>query len=220
MGLVSLFIFFKVSPKLAKRLSSELGVFLAWLARDNMHDPVIKAGLAHLWFVTLHPFDDENGRMARAVGDMVLAQSESTGRRYYSVSSQIQKERRDYYEKLEATQKGTMDVTDWLDWFLGCLLRAIHGADEQLSGILFKAVFWQHWAGVAMNTRQIKLINRMLDGLEGKLTTSKWASIAKCSTDTALRDITELLHLGVLLRSESSGRSTSYLLKKPPGELA
>lgn len=197
-------------------LSSELKAFLAWLAANSQHDPVIKAGLAHLWFVTLHPFDDGNGRIARAVGDMVLAQSENTSQRYYSLSSQIQKERKDYYTQLEATQKGTMDVTAWLTWFLGCLLRAIQGADDQLSNVLFKSRFWQHWAGVTMNARQIKLMNKMLDGFEGKLTTSKWASIAKCSTDTALRDITELLHLGVLQRSDSSGRSTSYLLIKLP----
>jgi len=196
----------------AKQLGSELKVFLAWLAEDGLHDPVIKAGLAHLWFVTLHPFDDGNGRIARAIGDMVLAQSELTGQRYYSLSSQIQKERKSYYEQLEATQKGSMDVTAWLEWFLGCLLRAIQGADEQLSHVLFKSAFWQHWAGASMNPRQIKLMNKMLDGFEGKLTTSRWASIAKCSTDTALRDITELLELGVLKRSESSGRSTSYLL--------
>jgi Fic family protein len=200
----------------AKQLDSELKVFLAWLAEDGRHDPVIKAGLAHLWFVTLHPFDDGNGRIARAVGDMVLAQSETNGQRYYSLSSQIQKERKNYYEQLEATQKGTMDVTAWLAWFLGCLLRAIQGADEQLSNVLFKSLFWQHWSGVSMNLRQIKLMNKMLDGFEGKLTTSKWASIAKCSSDTALRDISELLDLGVLQRSESSGRSTSYLLTKLP----
>ena len=200
----------------ATQLDSELKVFLAWLAEDGWHDPVIKAGLAHLWFVTLHPFDDGNGRIARAVGDMVLAQSETNGQRYYSLSSQIQKERKNYYEQLEATQKGTMDVTAWLAWFLGCLLRAIQGADEQLSNVLFKSLFWQHWSGVSMNLRQIKLMNKMLDGFEGKLTSSKWANIAKCSSDTALRDIKELLDLGVLQRSESSGRSTSYLLTKLP----
>mgnify|MGYP003346808464 CR=1 FL=1 len=170
------------------------------------------AGLAHLWFVTIHPFDDGNGRIARAVGDMALARAERSTQRYYSLSAQIQRERNDYYDRLEAAQKGEMDVSGWLAWFLGCLLRAVQGAVETLAQVLAKARFWQHWAGTPMNDRQIKLLNKLLDGFEGKLSSSKWAAIGKCSQDTALRDITELLERGVLERSAASGRSTRYEL--------
>jgi len=175
-------------------------------------DPVIKAGLAHLWFITIHPFDDGNGRIARAVGDMALARAEQSSQRYFSLSAQIQRERKDYYDRLEATQKGDMDVTDWMEWFLACLLRAVQGAEETLAQVLVKAGFWQHWAGTPMNSRQIKLLNRLFDGFDGKLTSSRWAAIGKCSQDTALRDITELLERGVLKRSGAGGRSTSYEL--------
>ena len=187
--------------------------FMLWLNADQRDDPVVKAGLAHLWFVTVHPFEDGNGRIARAVGDMALARAEASAQRYYSFSAQIQRERSTYYERLEATQKGSMDVTEWLEWFLGCLLRAIEGADQTLSSVLLKARFWQRWAGVSMNDRQIKLLNRLLDGFEGKLTTSKWAAIAKCSQDSALRDIAELHERRVLMRSQASGRSTSYAIQ-------
>jgi Fic family protein len=176
---------------------------------------VIKAGLAHLWFVTIHPFEDGNGRIARALGDMALARAEQSAQRYYSLAAQIQREREDYYDRLEATQKGDMDVTDWLQWFLACLLRAVQGAEETLAQVLVKARFWQHWAGTPMNDRQIKLLNKLLDGFDGKLTSSKWAAIAKCSQDTALRDITELLERGMLKKSAASGRSTSYELATP-----
>jgi Fic family protein len=186
--------------------------FLNWFNVDRHDDPVIKAGLAHLWFVTLHPFEDGNGRIARAVGDMALARAEQSALRYYSLSAQIQRERSDYYNRLEATQKGGLDVTDWLAWFLACLFRAVQGAEETLASVMAKARFWQHWAGTPMNDRQIKLLNRLLDGFEGKLTSSKWAAIGKCSQDTALRDITELLERGVLRKSAASGRSTSYEL--------
>ena len=196
----------------ADRLEAEMGAFLSWLNADQNGDPVIKAGLAHLWFVSIHPFEDGNGRMARAVGDMVLARAEGSAQRYYSVSAQIQRERKDYYDRLESTQKGGMEVTAWLAWFLGCLLRALQGSEETLASVLAKARFWQRWAGVPMNDRQIKLLNALLDGFEGKLTSSKWAAIAKCSQDTALRDISELLARGVLKKSAASGRSTRYEL--------
>lgn len=201
----------------AHRLEAEMGEFLNWFNVDNQDDPVVKAGLAHLWFVTVHPFEDGNGRIARAVGDMALSRAEKSPQRFYSLSAQIQRERKDYYDRLEATQKGDLDVTDWLEWFLTCLLRAIQGAGETLSQVLAKARFWQHWAGTPLNDRQIKLLNKLLDGFEGKLTSSKWAAVAKCSHDTALRDITELLERGVLKKSEASGRSTSYELM-PVGE--
>ena len=143
---------------------------------------------------------------------MALARADQSPQRFYSLSAQIQRERKDYYDRLEQTQKSTLDVTDWLAWFLGCLLRAMQGADVTLSTVLTKARFWQHWADTPMNERQIKLLNSLLDGFEGKLTSSKWGKIAKCSPDTALRDITDLLNHGVLLKSDAGGRSTSYEL--------
>jgi len=196
----------------AHLLDAEMMDFLDWFHHDQHDDPVIKAGLAHLWFVTIHPFEDGNGRIARAVGDMALARAEQSAQRFYSLSAQIQHEREDYYDRLEATQKGDMDVSAWLDWFLACLLRAIKRANATLASVLAKARFWQHWAGVPMNDRQIKLLNKLLDGFDGKLTSSKWAAIAKCSQDTALRDISDLVERGALKKSEASGRSTSYEL--------
>ena len=196
----------------AHLMEVEMLDFLSWFNVDPHDDPVIKAGLAHLWFVTVHPFDDGNGRMARAVGDMALARAEDSAQRFYSLSAQIQRERSAYYDRLESTQKGGMDVTDWLEWFLACLLRAVQGAQETLASVLAKARYWQRWAGLPMNHRQIKLLNKLLDGFEGKLTSSKWAAIAKCSQDSALRDINELLECGVLKKSTASGRSTSYEL--------
>jgi Fic family protein len=197
-------------------MDAEMADFLLWFNVDQHDDPVVKAGLAHLWFVTIHPFEDGNGRMARAVGDMALARAERSAQRYYSLSAQIQRERKDYYDLLEATQKGDLNVTAWLEWFLACLLRALQGAEETLAAVLTKARFWQHCAGIPLNERQIRLINRLLDGFDGKLTSSKWAAIAKCSQDTALRDITELLERDVLKKSEASGRSTSYELVPRP----
>lgn len=173
-------------------------------------DALVHAGLAHLWFVTLHPFDDGNSRISRAVGDMALARAEGSAQRYYSLSAQIQRERKQYYEQLEATQHGTLDVTPWLDWFLACLLRAVQGADALLAGMLDKAQFWQRWAGTPLNARQTLVLNRVLDGMEGQLTNAKWAAIAKCSPDTALRDINGLLALG---RLEGGGRNTAYALQ-------
>jgi Fic family protein len=195
-------------------LNDEMSRLLAWFNHDQKDDPLVKAGIAHLWFVTVHPFDDGNGRIARAVCDMALARADQSAQRFYSLSAQIQRERRDYYDILERTQKGSLDVTDWLVWFLGCLLRALQGADLTLSRVLLKANLWQRWAGIPLNGRQIKLINRMADGFEGRLTSSKYASLAKCSPDTALRDINELLSLGILTKMPGGGRSTGYELAR------
>ncbi|HFT8005325.1 TPA: Fic family protein [Burkholderia cenocepacia] len=194
----------------AARLTHEIRRFLAWLNAPPAEPLLIRAGLAHLWFVTLHPFDDGNGRIARALGDLVLARADRSPQRFYSLSAQIQRERNAYYDVLERTQRGSLDVTEWLAWFLNTLGRAIDHAHTTLDAVLIKARFWQRYAGVAMNERQIKVMNRLLDGFEGKLTTTKWAALAKCSQDTALRDITELVERGMLRRSSSGGRSTSY----------
>lgn len=194
----------------AERLDSEISVFLDWFNGHVELDPVLKAGLAHLWFVTIHPFDDGNGRIARAIADMALARSEHSAQRFYSMSAQIRLERNAYYGTLEATQRGSMDVTGWQVWFLDCLKRAIDGARETLSSVLFKSRFWDRFAAEALNERQIRVINRMLDGFEGKLTSSKWAKLAKCSQDTAYRDILDLMERRVLKKNPGGGRSTSY----------
>ena len=196
----------------AARLGMEVDQFLAWLNADTADQPVLKAGLAHLWFVTLHPFDDGNGRIARAIGDLLMARADGSPERFYSLSAQIQRERKDYYDILERTQKGTLDITEWLAWFLDALHRAIDHAQLTLNVVLSKASFWRYWASTPFNERQIKLLNRLLDGFDGKLTSSKWAAIAKCSPDTALRDISELVASGVLKKSAAGGRSTSYEL--------
>lgn len=196
----------------ANALPAEIVAFLQWFNAAPAGDALIHAGLAHLWLVTLHPFDDGNGRISRAVGDMALARAEGTAQRFYSLSAQIQRERKQYYDHLEATQRGMLDVTPWLDWFLACLLRAVQGADGLLVTVLDKAQFWQRWAGTPMNARQTQVLNKVLDGMEGKLTNAKWAAIGKCSADTALRDINDLLVLGVLRRLEGGGRSTGYEL--------
>lgn len=200
----------------ADRLEVEMNRFLEWVNAESGDPPLIKAGLAHLWFVTLHPFDDGNGRIARAIGDLLLARADGSPQRFYSLSAQIQRERNAYYDILERTQKGTLDVSEWLAWFLGALHRAVDQAQRTLDAVLVKARFWQRFAGTPMNERQVKLLNRLLDGFEGKLTTSKWAAIAKCSPDTALRDINELLAHGALRKSAAGGRSTSYELNDPP----
>jgi len=199
------------APK-ADRLDQEMRGFLHWFETDSGIDPVLKAGMAHLWFVTIHPFDDGNGRIARAIADLALARSENSPQRFYSVSAQIRQERKAYYDILEETQKGTMDITPWMDWFLGCLGRAIGGAQFTLSAVLAKARFWERVQGVALNNRQRLVLNRLLDGFEGKLTTSKYAKLAKCSQDTALRDILPLVERGILVRNPEGGRSTSYAL--------
>jgi Fic family protein len=196
----------------ADTLAVEMARFLTWANDDTGEPALVKAGLAHVWFVTLHPFDDGNGRIARAIGDLFLARADGSPQRFYSLSAQIQRERKDYYDALERTQKGTLDVTRWLSWFLGTLGRAFSSAHGTVDAVLVKARFWQHWAGCALNERQVKVLNRALDGLEGKLTSSTWASLAKCSPDTALRDITQLLDLGVLTRAPGGGRSTAYEL--------
>jgi len=194
----------------AARLDGEMARFLRWLNDSHDHPPLLKAGLGHLWFVSLHPFDDGNGRIARAVGDLLLVRADGSPQRFYSLSAQIQRERSAYYAVLERTQKGDLDVTAWLLWFLQALQRAVEDAHRTLDHVLAKARFWRVAATIPMNERQIKLLNRLLDGFEGKLTTSKWAAVAKCSSDTALRDIAELVQHGVLRRSEAGGRSTSY----------
>lgn len=201
----------------AYRLESEVGWFLAWLNEGSDELPLIRAGLGHLWFVTLHPFDDGNGRIARAIGDLLLARADGSPLRFYSLSAQIQRERKAYYGILERTQKGTMDVTEWLAWFLDSLHRALEQAQHTLDAVLVKARFWQCWATIPLNERQVKLLNRLLDGFDGKLTSSKWAAIAKCSPDTALRDINDLLSRGVLQKMAAGGRSTSYQLSDRQG---
>jgi Fic family protein len=200
------------APK-ARRLDREMKAFLAWFESDSPLDPVLKAALAHLWFVTIHPFDDGNGRIARAIADMALARSENSPQRFYSMSAQIRQERSAYYDILEATQKGSMDITPWMDWFQGCLGRAIDGAQLTLSAVLAKARFWERTRETPLNDRQRLVVNRLLDGFEGKLTTSKYSKLAKCSQDTALRDILQLVEKRVLLRNPEGGRSTSYSLK-------
>ena len=200
----------------AARLEAEVSRFIGWLNVASHEPLLIKAGLGHLWFVTLHPFDDGNGRIARAIGDLLLARADGSPQRFYSLSAQIQRERTAYYDILERTQKGAMDVTEWLAWFLDTLHRAVEQAQYILDAVLIKARFWQRWAATPLNERQLKLLNKLLDGFEGKLTSSKWAVIAKCSPDTALRDIKDLLARGVLRKSDAGGRSTSYVLDDAP----
>jgi Fic family protein len=194
------------------RLEKEMRAFLNWFNADTNIDPVVKAGLAHLWFVTVHPFEDGNGRIARAIADMALARAENCAQRFYSMSAQIRVERKVYYEMLENTQKGALDVTPWLQWFLGCLDRALAHADETLAGVMKKARFWERHAGVSLNERQRAILGLLLDGADGKLTSSRWAKLADCSQDTASRDIAALLEAGILVKEPGGGRSTSYAL--------
>ena len=196
----------------ADRLSAEVRAFLTWFNATDGIDPVIFAAMAHLWFVTIHPFEDGNGRIARAIADMALARSEGTPRQFYSMSSQIRIERKAYYETLEWTQKGDLDITKWIAWFLQCLDGAFGGAETILASVLRKARFWEAHTGDALNDRQRLVINRLLNGFEGKLTSSKYATLAKCSQDTAARDIDDLSHKGILVRDPAGGRSTSYSL--------
>ena len=198
----------------ANRLEAETSRFLDWVNGASNDPPLLKAGLGHLWLVTLHPFDDGNGRIARAIGDLLLARADGSPQRFYSLSAQIQRERKVYYDILERTQKRSMDVTEWLAWFLDTLHRALDQAQDTLDAVLIKTRFWRRWATTPLNERQVKLLNRLLDGFEGKLTSSKWAAIAKCSPDTALRDITDLLARGLLRKSDAGGRSTSYELNE------
>jgi Fic family protein len=197
----------------AARIEDEMAALFAWFNGPNLFDPVLKAALAHLWFVTIHPFDDGNGRIARAIADTALSRAENSGLRFYSMSAQIRKERKAYYDILEATQKGDMDVTPWMKWFLGCLDRAIQAAEGTVDAVLIKARFWSSIPDGTVNERQRLMLNRLLDGFEGKLTNRKWATITKCSADTALRDIQDLVRKNILVPGEAQGRSASYSLR-------
>lgn len=196
----------------AAKVPEEMSNFLAWFNSANDIDPVLKAAIAHLWFVTIHPFEDGNGRIARAIADMQLARADESQQRFYSMSTQIRKERKDYYDMLEATQKGPLDITTWLTWFLSCLDRAFLGTNDILSNVLLKARFWEKHVSVGLNDRQKLIINRMLNGIEGKMTSSKWAKMAKCSKETAIRDIQDLISKDLMIKEEAGGRSTSYVL--------
>ncbi len=196
----------------ASRLDKEMTKFLSWFEADLKLDPVLKAGIAHLWFVTIHPFEDGNGRIARAIADMALARADGTSSRFYSMSRQLEKERKEYYIQLERQQKGSLDITSWLSWFLGCFSHAVDNADDTLSSVLFKAALWNRINEVPVNGRQRLIINRLLDNFKGHMTTSKYAKIAKCSSDTALRDIRELVVRHILIQNPGGGRSTSYRL--------
>ena len=201
-----------------ERLKKEMGAFLKWFNAKEETDLVLKSALAHFWFVTIHPFEDGNGRIARAIADMMLARSEKTAQRFYSMSAQIQQERKAYYDVLEKSQKGMLDITRWIEWYLGCLKRSINASEELLETVLVKDRFWKTHAGQSLNDRQRKVINRLLDGFEGKLTSSKWAKLAKCSADTALRDIHDLREKKILVKEQAGGRSTSYALALPKAE--
>ena len=197
----------------AALLDGEMSRFLQWAngAGDGT-DPVLRAALAHLWFVTIHPFDDGNGRIARAIADWLLARSDDSPQRFYSMSAQIRRERKSYYEMLERTQRGTLDITPWMEWFLVCLGRAFEETERTLASVLRKARFWDQHASTPMNDRQRRILNRLLDSFLGKLTTKKYAALAKCSHDTALRDIHDLIGHGILVKDPGGGRSTSYSL--------
>jgi Fic family protein len=198
----------------AARVKTEMEIFLEWHNCQEAPERLIKAGIAHLWFVTIHPFDDGNGRIARAITDQTLACSEKSAQRFYSMSAQILKERNQYYDVLEATQKGSLDITPWLEWFLGCLDAALDGAETTLNAVLRKASFWETHSGESFNVRQRMVLNLLIDDFQGKLTSSKWAKLGKCSQDTALRDIDDLIRRNILTRGASGGRSTSYSIKE------
>lgn len=196
----------------AERVPAEMDRFIAWVNSDEPIDAVLKAAIAHLWFVSIHPFDDGNGRIARALTDMLLARSENTGKRFYSVSAEMKLLQKEYYEVLERTQHGDGDISEWILWFLHCFEQALTAAENTLSSVLRKADFWERNRNVSINERQRKLINLQFDGFFGKLSTGKWAKIAKCSTDTALNDIRDLVEKGILKKSEEGGRSTNYVM--------
>jgi len=197
-----------------ERLEYEMSAFLSWFNADSERDPVMKSALAHFRFVTIHPFDDGNGRIARAIADLQLARADRTELRFYSMSSQIQREKKTYYDTLEKCQKGSLDISEWMKWYLGCLLRSIRESHSTLGSVLKKAEFWKRYAGASFHKRQRDILNRLLDGFEGKLTSSKWAKIANCSQDTAQRDINDLIDRGILEKEDAGGRSTSYRLCK------
>ncbi len=196
----------------ASDIKTEMELFIKWFNSEENLDPMIKAGLAHLWFVTIHPFEDGNGRIARAITDMLLARSDGISQRFYSMSAQIRLERKKYYTVLEKSQKGTLDVTEWLKWFLNCLKNALNASEQILSRVIYKHRFWNMHAAQVLNDRQVLLINKLLNGFTGKLTSSKWAKIAKCSADTALRDIQDLMDKRILQKGAGGGRSTNYEL--------
>jgi Fic family protein len=198
----------------AERLNQEMKLFLKWFNAKSETDGVLKSGIAHLWFVTIHPFDDGNGRIARAIADMQLTKAEGDVQRFYSMSAQIRLERKGYYDILEKTQKGNLDITDWLIWYFNCLDRALDKTEERLQDVLRKTKFWDVHQKTAINERQRLIINKLFDGFDGKLTSSKWAKMTKCSADTALRDIHDLMHKKILIKEEAGGRSTNYILKK------
>jgi Fic family protein len=199
-------------------LETEMQAFLDWFNGERSLDPVLKAAIAHLWFVTIHPFDDGNGRIGRTIADLQLTRADGSSQRFYSMSAQIRKERNAYYAILEKTQKGDLDITDWLDWFLACLDRALRATGDILAGVLIKARYWEWFAARQISERQRLMLNKLLDGFDGKLTSAKWAKIAKCSQDTALRDIQHLIAQGILVKEESGGRSTAYRLGSIPGD--
>ncbi|MEX2411834.1 MAG: Fic family protein [Candidatus Paceibacterota bacterium] len=195
-------------------IENEMNLFLDWFNYNFEIDLVLKAAIAHLWFVTIHPFEDGNGRITRALTDMLLAQSDKSNQRFYSMSAQIKIERKEYYEILEKTQKGNIDITEWIKWFLNCLINSLKSTDSILARVLFRADFWAKHSSMLINERQKKLLNKLLDGFEGKLTSSKWAKIAKCSKDTAIRDINDLIDKKILQKEAAGGRSTNYEFRK------
>ncbi len=199
----------------AERLAAEMDRFLSWFNEPQGLDPVLIAGLAHFWFVTIHPFEDGNGRIARAIADLALARADGVPDRFYSMSAQIEAERKEYYNQLERAQRGDLNITDWLKWFIACLSRAIAASDERLAGVMHKAKLWEHINRHPVNERQRLIINRLLDNFQSFMTTSKYAKLAKCSADTALRDVQELLKRGILIQNPGRGRSTSYRLAEP-----
>ncbi len=196
----------------AKQIGKEMNSFISWYNKEQDQDIILKSAIAHLWFITIHPFEDGNGRIARALSEMLLTRSDDTPQRFYSMSSQIRTARKEYYNILEKTQKGTLDITEWMLWYLKCLTDAINSSDIILSKVLSKHKFWIKYSSKALNSRQILMINKLLENFEGQLTSSKWAKIAKCSQDTALRDIQELLSMNILKKQPSGGRSTNYNL--------
>nr|WP_089240214.1 Fic family protein [Belliella buryatensis] len=198
----------------AALVENEMRQFLDWFSSNNDIDLVLKAAIAHLWFVTIHPFEDGNGRITRALTDMLLAQSDKSNQRFYSMSAQIRIERKAYYEILEKTQKGNLDITAWIHWFLNCLINALQATEATLVKVLFKADFWAKHSKTLLNERQSKILNMLMDGFEGKLTSSKWAKIAKCSKDTAIRDINDLIDKDILQKEPAGGRSTNYELRR------
>jgi Fic family protein len=196
----------------AKEIRNEIRSFITWYNKESDLDLILKSAIAHLWFITIHPFEDGNGRIARALSEMLLARSDNSSQRFYSMSSQIRAERKEYYNILERTQKGTLDITEWLVWYLKCFANAVNSSDKILSKVLSKHRFWITNSSETLNSRQILLINKLLDNFTGQLTTSKWAKIAKCSQDTALRDIQDLVNKKILQKNISGGRSTNYKL--------